>query len=387
MKKETSRYSSRVAVILLALACTPSPRAFCQEALEVFGFFQVNFQQFLETQRTENPAFNFSVVDENDRNSFSAQQINLFFRKELNSSFTAWLNFEFTNSFSSERNWGAFNLEEAWIKYHHSDRLKIKAGLLIPVFNNLNEVKNRMPYLPYIIRPPVYETSLSEILPLSDFVPQRAYLQVYGVQEMGSANLDYAVYVGNSEDEHINTVASGSQQTGLDTTNFLLVGTRLGMRFGRCKAGVSATYDRDNQNPSGLGDVKRYRFGADLSFSVGALTFEGETIFVQHDLDMPGISLDKRFHYGTVLCDFNERMFGYVSYNYGEDDFKFGLRDGMDAYLVGGGYRITDLLILKAQFSKISADEDDAPPDASLPVPVDFKFDATWYSVAFSVFF
>ena len=93
------------------------------------------------------------------RNTFILQQANIFFRKQFNSRFAAFVDLEFTNTYASTRKWGTFRLEEAWVRYQTSEEFSIKAGLLVPVFNNLNEIKNRMPLLPYITRPFVYEAA------------------------------------------------------------------------------------------------------------------------------------------------------------------------------------------------------------------------------------
>ena len=114
-------------VILLALTTGGRSQTENQE-LNVFGYFQVlldNGSKSLIHPRV---------------NSFSLQQMNLFLAKEISPSLSSFVNFEVTNSYSSDKNWGSFNLEEAWIKYRHGNEFNVKAGLLIPAFNNLNEI-------------------------------------------------------------------------------------------------------------------------------------------------------------------------------------------------------------------------------------------------------
>src|SRR5690606_13765889 len=132
------------------------------------------------------------------------QQLNIFLNKNLSNDFSAFVNLEFTNTFSSERNWGGLNLEEAWMKYSHSDAFNIKAGLLIPKFNYLNEIKNKTPLLPYVGRPTAYEATLAAALNLEAYIPARAFLQVNGLVPVGDGKFDYAVYAGNSDKAHIN---------------------------------------------------------------------------------------------------------------------------------------------------------------------------------------
>jgi hypothetical protein len=165
---------------LLVLSLAPSG-VFAQAenaGLNVFGYFQValGYQKDVQTER--------------EQNSFTLQQLNLFLQKKLTQDWTAFVNFEFVNSYSSFFNWGAFSLEEAWINYQRSDQFKLKLGLLTPAFNNLNELKNRTPLLPYVIRPVVYESSFREIIPTEDFVPARAFMQAYGIIPAGDTKLD-----------------------------------------------------------------------------------------------------------------------------------------------------------------------------------------------------
>jgi hypothetical protein len=102
------------------------------------------------------------------------------FCQKISAELDGFCQFEVLNTFSSSRQWGAFNVEEAWVKYNPNMRFNLKLGLQIPIFNNLNEIKNRTPLLPYIIRPLVYETSFGEIFPIEEFVPARAFVQAYG---------------------------------------------------------------------------------------------------------------------------------------------------------------------------------------------------------------
>ena len=146
--------------------------------LKIFGYFQASLgsQKDLQTLR--------------ESNSFTLQQLNLFLQKDLTADWTAFVNFEFVNSYSSVYNWGAFSLEEAWINYNRSNQFKLKLGLLTPAFNNLNEIKNRTPLLPYIIRPVVYESSFRETVPTEQFLPARAFAQVYGSITLADTKFD-----------------------------------------------------------------------------------------------------------------------------------------------------------------------------------------------------
>lgn len=374
-------------IYAIAALCLVPNNSFGQEDIDLFGYFQVNFTHINETLDFSNSTFNFSNKIENKRNSFMVQQANIFLRKEINEELTAWLNFEFENSFSSERNWGSFNLEEAWVKYHHNQKFNIKAGLLIPEFNNLLQVKNRTPYLPYIMRPLVYETSISEILPIGDFVPERAYLQAYGTIPTSNFLIDYAAFIGNSEADFISSESMNTIRAGEDTTVFVTVGGRFGVRKEQVKLGVSFSNDKDNQNERGLRDVNRWRIGSDFSFSFGPFWGEAELILVKHDFKQSNIDLDKVFYYSTLGYDFSEKFFSYVTYNFLKDEFLLASASGGKGFFIGAGCRPDEALVFKAQFTKIITNNVQVPPDEVVPIPLSLDYDFNIFSIALSVFF
>jgi len=302
-----------IAFILLAACLTPSSvsgqRA--RTGLNVFGYLQGSFY------------YQNNVENAEDANTFTAQQLNIFLRKNLARRWSSWVNLEFTNNYSSYRNWGTFQLEEAWVKFRKDRYLTLKMGLLIPRFNYLNEVKNRMPLLPYIIRPLVYETSFQEDVPIEDFVPQQAFVQLYGSARTHEIEFDYAVYVGNSP--NINT-DSDEGNTGLDTKTSVLVGGRIGIDYAGLKAGISATHDETDTlnglSPDSLtqsvasrfGGTPRYRLGGDLSFEYKELSFWSEFILVEYDDGVPDMNVDQDFWYATLGYLFWERLFVYGTY-------------------------------------------------------------------------
>lgn len=122
----------------------------------------------------------------------------------------------------------------------------------------------------------------------ADYVPQRAYVQAYGMMPMGDAQFDYAAYVGNSDAGYIASNGDGGiRMAGTDTTYSKLFGGRVGVRYQSLKVGVSGTIDETNMRqldffgnpmPIGLGDVDRYRVGVDLSFDIADFFVEGEVI-------------------------------------------------------------------------------------------------------------
>ncbi len=337
--------------------------------IKIFGYFQTSFRH--TTQLEADP----------EQNSFNLQQLNLFFQHDFSQNWTAFINFEFLNNFSSSRQWGSANLEEAWLKYRRGKEFNLKLGLQIPVFNNLNEIKNRTPVLPYIIRPLIYETSFNEFIPIEEYLPTRAYIQAYGFLPLSAeAKLDYAVYLGNSP--NISTPrpdSLGNFQTGIDTTDTFLIGGRLGVRYRELKAGVSATLDHVNffqgaetvvgGSPSRFNEIRRLRIGGDFSYNLGPVAFESEIIVVSYDDDIAEVSLDKQFYYATLGYHLSDRLFAYGSYWNTSEDLtgvfreaetgEPGLFNGdanVEVLTFGFSYNFSDRITFKGQFARVWID-------------------------------
>jgi hypothetical protein len=303
-----------ITLICLSLALITSVTATATRAdesdINVFGFFQASLYKQKD------------VLTGNEPNTFTLQQLNLMLQKGLWQRWSTFINFEFTNSYSSFDNWGTFALEEAWARYRYNRYFRLRLGLLIPQFNSLNPIKNRTPLLPYIIRPLVYETSLQETFPIQEFIPEQAYVQIRGAAPVGmDVKFDYAAYWGNSPNISTNPETGN---TGLDTTGTFLFGLRVGARHPNFKVGFSTTSDKTNQfeelepvldaPPGSLSEVPRYRTGLDLSIQWRSLEFWSEAIGVYYDEDVPELDVDKGFFYMTLAYTFWEKLLVYVSY-------------------------------------------------------------------------
>jgi hypothetical protein len=355
--------------------------------LRIFGYFQNSLQHWT-------PFENHST-----QNSFGLQQLNLFLQKDLSRNWTAFVNFEALNSFSSSRRWGAFNLEEAWVKYAPNMKFNLKLGLQIPIFNNLNEVKNRTPVLPYIIRPLVYETSFGEFFPLEEFVPARAFVQAYGFLPAGETKFDYAVYLGNSP--NINADPKKGQ-TGVDTTKAFLVGGRLGIRHKELKLGLSATYERLNEfieladtldrQPAELQELPLTRWGGDLSYNLANFSFESEFISVDVHTGIPELELALDFYYATLGYRFTNALFGYGSYwvtdvhaaALSPDNEEIRDED-IHVSTMGISYDLNDGIRLKGQFARVREHEKIQFVSQNSVEKTQDKFNV--WAIAVSVFF
>jgi hypothetical protein len=329
--------------------------------LDIFGYWQATFDNSSETTAImQMPATTVK------RNTFILQQANLFFRKQFGAKFTSFVDLEFTQTYSSFRGWGSFRVEEAWMRYDASREFNIKAGLLVPVFNNLNEVKNRMPLMPYVVRPVVYESAAAGLASSDEFVPQSAYLQIQGELHTTDVIFDYAIYTGNGDPSYSTTGSPTSQYLigGTDTTSTKLVGGRIGLRFGKQKAGVSFTYDRANLSNAGLSSVPRRRIGADVSLQAAPLALDAELISVRAQLDesqlrqfhfvgmmnpLLGTEAKSFFGYFIATYDISDEVYAFVGGEYDE----FHASSITRGYMAGGGYRPIDQVVVKLQYLRL----------------------------------
>lgn len=318
--------------------------------IKVYGYFQTNVE------------YNIRENDEN-QTSFNLQQLNVFFQKNLAPNWSAFINLEVLNSFSSARNWGALNLEEAWVKYRSSNKFNLKLGLQIPIFNNLNEIKNRTPLLPYIIRPIVYETSFTDLLGLEEYLPNRAFIQAYGFLPAGKVKFDYAAYIGNSP--NINDDRQRGQ-TGVDTTGTFLFGGRAGIRYKDIKVGFSFSYDRiralrlpfvfDNQLFRDIPESPRLRYGFDFSYVGKKFFIETESIVVRYDIDFSNrpqdaqLEFERTFGYTTIGYRFTESLMVYFNGMTIWEKTAPLFENSVSAPNIGAAYNLNDRLVLKTQF-------------------------------------
>ncbi len=329
--------------------------------IDVFGYFQTTFDHSAEKQSIMSlPALTST------RNTFILQQANIFLRRQFDPRFAAFLNIEFTNTFSSSRDWGSLRLEEAWMRYEPSKIFSIKAGLLIPVFNNLNEIKNRTPILPYITRPFVYEAAAEGTASIDEFTPGGAFLQVQGTIDMLPLKLEYAFYGGNSDPSFVTTngVIGHYMIGGIDTTTYKLLGGRVGVRWEKLKAGFSFTADKVNRNSVGLGAVPRRRYGGDVSYQIGRVSLESELISTEEVLDDPqlrvfqavsrmnpmlGTEPKNLFAYGLLMYDISDQFYVYGALQYLQSHGNSITR----GIWLGGGYRPIEQAVVKLQYLHI----------------------------------
>lgn len=303
---------TRITPLVLTLLFTVS--LFAQdEGLRIFGYSQAAFRQLSDYSISFpiNPLLNGGNPIKKESfqgyNTFLLQQANVFLQNDFAGNYgdiTAFINLQFQNSYHSSQKWGSFNLEEAWMKYSLSSAANFRIGLLIPEFNAFNQIKNKTPLHPYILRPVVYESTVEEVLTIEDFVPNTAFLQFYGNLALTeNIRFDYSLHAGNSENSFILNSTEGQALivTGSDQTTFKAIGGRIGLRTEEGKAGISFTSDRDNQfdrfssrvfDATGASSRKetmeyripRLRLGGDFSYSLFGFNFEAEVISVTYDL-------------------------------------------------------------------------------------------------------
>ena len=333
--------------------------------LDMFGYFQVALRH------------QESLTGDRRDNSFGVQQLNLFLQKDIARRWTAFVNFEVVNNFSSSRGWGSFNLEEAWVRWRVSRQLNLKLGLHIPEFNNLNVIKNRTPLLPYIIRPHVYEASLENIVNLEEFLPARAFVQTYGFIPTGLLKLDYAVFVGNSPNitnRSDHPIGAAPRVTGTDTTDTFLFGGRVGVRAQELKAGFSFTHDKSNifqiiaedlrVDPSKLEEKTRIRIGGDFSYHLRRFQLESEYIRVDYNDEQPDVDLHREFYYATLGYQATDEFLGYVSFWRSDETFSFARqgpltseRSEVDVMTAGASFLLHERINMKLQHAFVETNE------------------------------
>lgn len=365
--------------------------AFAQSDLDIFGFAQIRVKQQDGEYSLKTNAFGGTTSLDGQKSKFisgSVQQMNLFLRKELSENITGWVNFEVLNNYSSDRKWGGINLEEAWVSYQYSDAFTVKGGLLVPRFNHLNEIKNRMPLLPYITRPLIFEPTLKNIATPWHYLPERAFLQVSGNLPTEQVTLDYAVYVGNSETKYSNTDPSIAIETGSDSVDFKMVGGRVGVKYGSFYLGVSTTFDKANYQATLKENVDRNRIGFDFGGSYKNAFVEAEYIKVHLDPEKATGDFDKSFYYATAGYNFSEETYAYASYSQLKDAESIPFKDGLSGLIVGAGYKPIPTLVLKAEFSSYYTKSDVmAPLPGGIVVPAKVDIDFKTIQIAASFLF
>lgn len=382
-------------ILGVVLASTTSVHAQdSEDKLHIYGFTQVLFvSKYTNVDVFKNDVdIPFDYSRHYVSNSFSLHQVNLFFQKAVSERSTFFLNLEASGSYSSRIPSGYLEIPEGWISYRLNDELELKAGLLLPKFNNLLEIKNRLPLFPYLIRPIFYENLISETYDPEDYRPDRAYVLINYITPISRELVfDAAFYMGNSEDsflattdksvlEEADTEERARIYLGENMNSALLFGGRIGIEnvFGTFKFGISGTIDEDNKKisetsvyslPSSvtpiMGEVPRYRLGLDLSFNLEKFAFESEFMGAYHNHskihEIPqfkNVNLNKFFQYSNLTYNFTTETYIYGGYSYSRDlTYEFLIPntpspDGAGLHVInfGAGWRPIENTILKAQY-------------------------------------
>ncbi len=331
-------------------------------------------------------------LKDNTRNdiSFNLQQLNVILKKRFNRQWSSFVNFEvvenYKTDYAQESEWGSFSVQEAFVRYAPSARWTFKFGKFVPTFGNFYEIYNRTPLQPYLFRPLIFEKSVGGILPPEDYLPNTMAAQVSGTLRTGIGKLDYALFLGNSEESYF-------AENGRNDTDAKCIGGRFGIRRGLFKAGVSGSYDYDRLDALDLGNdvvlaidykVPRMRYGVDFSGSAGPVSFVCEGIFVVYDLDSDqqavvdashaaGTSadntLDKSFFYAHLQYD-AAKWFVYGDYDFVNDGIQPWGKDGVNALIGGGGIRLTDSITWKFQVAQYSYEVSVPHPLFGAPDPL-----------------
>ena len=347
----------RFTILSLFLLLSLSVVTFGQsDDLQFFGYFQNNFTHYYLHLNGARPSTLWAA------DSYVMQQMNLFAAKNFGPQFTSFVNMEITNSLSSKDNYGAIKVEEAWLKYEPSGLFNVKFGLLIPRFNNFNEIKNRTVLLPYIYRPIAYETVFSSYFNIEEYVPQQAYLQIAGTIPVGGdVRFNYAGFMGNLQSDQL--IKNTSQYAiANDSSKYKMYGGRIGAEYGNLALGVSGTIDHKNYWNYGIGYVPRTRLGAYLNYSFAGFDFESEYIKVSYTVSdgqeavLKSVAsspkaFDKVYFHWNLLYNVSDQLFAYAGYDYvHSQDLPFST-GGVHQYNFGAGYKVNTNIVIKGQFN------------------------------------
>jgi hypothetical protein len=355
-----------------------------QESLTMFCSIQTMFiNQSIKTN-TRPDSTGKTTETTQESNSFSLHQMDIILSRAFLDKFNAFVDLEFTLNYSTQNNWGNFNVQEAWFNYKHNDLLNLKVGWLFPEFNNLNAIKNRLILLPYIIRPIVYEQMYSSLSYVKEYIPEHAYFQLSGTYDIKHIRLDYAAYLGNSDNSFISTKSSTSQTpgpnssstpsgssitSGLDTKNFnaKLKGLRIGVRTSdeTLKLGFSFTSDKtksydtirtDKQIILTPEETPRWRYGADLRLMLWNFEFETEFIRVTYDFSNTSATKDMsiNFLYVDLLYNITDKLYVFTGYQYRENKY---VSDKEQSKFFGAGYKLNENIVAKMQYSTNKLDQ------------------------------
>lgn len=378
------------------LFCSSLVNASQVAGIDIYGYFQSEL--LYERSITKQ----FGVSDTLKRSTSEVSELDLFFNKQITPKISALVNLQLTGNYSSENFWGDFALDQAWVKFDLSKMFVLKIGQVVPMFNQFNEIKARFPLHPFIIRPAIYETNYGKMVQSSIFLPLHAAMQINGTVPLGKTKFDYAVFGGNSEFIHTKKNASDYVVIpfGTDSTNFKMVGGRLGLRAFDLKFGISGTYDKarnddinatiDTANSTmkailgdyapvlpSIGETPRYRFGVDLSFTNGRFNFQSEYIYVhitpkdnvKRTLDLVSLAtkdspvpisndLDRQFAFASLTCYITEKFNATLAGYYNNTPASVILDKGFYGVDFCLGYNITDGVAVKAQIRDVRSDRE-----------------------------
>jgi hypothetical protein len=337
---------------------------------------------------------NLAVSDEKSKTTFEIQEADLFFQKNITPSISALVNMQLTNNYSQEKSWGTFNMDEAWVKFSPYRALNIKVGKIVPMFNTFSQIKSKYPLIPYLLRPLIYESTISSLLDFGAWVPEHAFLQINGTIPISKVKLEYAVFGGNSEFT-LNSKTS-YYPSGFDTTNYKSGGGRIGIKALGVTLGISGSYDYTRNDAvnktiaslpaslglSKLGAVPRSRFGCDFNYSGFGITADFEYIFSKYYFSGdekaklsqivakttdwraaagqgPMLSDDftKTYFNANIMYDFLEKYYISIGYaSIGDESSMLLFKDGLNQVMGGLGYHFNDNITFKAQVVDIYND-------------------------------
>ncbi len=350
------------------------------EEMLMMGSLQSIYMHRDITSHVTNDEMGLKFNENLTNSSFAVQQLDIMFTNEFEYNIKTFVDLTFNWNYDSENEWGQLGIQEAWAQYSLGDKLNFQFGQIIPRFNYNNEMRNKLPILPYIIRPVYYENILNSIFNVEDLMPSKSFIQIHGMLPiMSNIRFDYSIFAGNSEDSYIlndrdsrafliNDDISGTDPNG---TKQKLLGSRIGIHTASesVRLGFSFTHDYDNRQDSILklwksptGELERIRLGVDMNFSFSGFELDGEFIYVGYNVDdehldfkeienAPVLMKQKEYYiisyYGSLLYNISNDIFIYARYNVIDNTIDhLSIKDKS----LGAGYKILPNFVAKVQY-------------------------------------
>ncbi len=233
------------------------------ESLRIYGYFDLEYEQANNLQGNKN-------------GSFDNHHFNLLMDFPVSNELIIKTHVEFEHGVDSQNDFGTVKLEWAFFEYGHRDELRFRGGKFFSPFGFYNELRDSTPaFLSIDVPSSIY---FSQKRGGFDFLPE----QNTGVSVWGQAvnfrpfssvwDLDYALYIGNGEND------SNTNPAEFDNNSNKAIGGKLNLypsdwfRFGMSFFTGDKAILNDPDSP-------HHTIAASAGFDLGLLNLTSELAF------------------------------------------------------------------------------------------------------------